>query len=60
MTSPPFNLDATKTLEQKQEIESNKGVIIKRVEKGSPAFNADILEGDIIKKINIDEIQVWR
>lgn len=40
------------TEEKRKEISSNKGVEIAAVVKGSPAFNADFLEGDIIKKIN--------
>lgn len=42
--------------EIRQEIGSNKGVVIANVMDNSPAFMADILEGDILKKINSDEI----
>ncbi len=36
----------------KQRIGSNKGMFISAVIDGSPAYNADILEGDILVKIN--------
>lgn len=39
------------TPEIKQQIGSNKGVLIYAVIKDSPAFEADILKGDVIKKI---------
>jgi hypothetical protein len=42
--------------ELRQKIGSNKGVLIVAVIKQSPAFSADILRGDIIKKINNVEI----
>lgn len=49
------------TAELRREVESNKGVYIFAVVKNSPAFNADLLTGDILRKINnievIDEIQ---
>ena len=41
------DLDADK----RAEIKSNKGVVISAVVKGSPAYNADIFKGDILKKI---------
>lgn len=39
------------TPEMKQQIGSNKGMLIYAVVKGSPAFEADILKGDILRKI---------
>lgn len=42
--------------EFRQKIGSNKGVLVMIIAKGSPAFSADILKGDIIKKINNTEI----
>lgn len=39
------------TPEIRQKIGSNKGVLIYAVIKGSPAFEADILKGDVLKKI---------
>lgn len=44
------------TSELKKQINSNKGLLVKAVVKGSPAFSADLLKGDIIKKINDAEI----
>ncbi len=35
-----------------REIGSNHGVVVNVVVKGSPAFNADIMRGDIITRIN--------
>jgi len=40
----------------KKEIGSNKGVIILAVVRDAPAYHADILQGDVIKKINDIEI----
>ena len=42
--------------ELRQKIGSNKGVLVIAVVKGTPAFSADILMGDVIKKINNIEI----
>ncbi|MGD0972120.1 MAG: PDZ domain-containing protein [Desulfobaccales bacterium] len=42
--------------ELRQKIGSNKGVLVVAVIKGTPAFSADILRGDIIKKVNNIEI----
>lgn len=42
--------------ELRQKIGSNKGVLVVAVLKRSPAFSADILRGDVIKKINNIEI----
>jgi len=42
--------------EQRLQIQSNKGVSIFVVVKGSPAFQSDILEGDIIRRINETDI----
>lgn len=39
------------TPEIKQQIGSNKGMLIYAVIKGSPAFEADILSGDVLRKI---------
>lgn len=39
------------TPEIKQQIGSNKGILIYAVIKGSPAFDADILKGDVLRKI---------
>lgn len=44
------------TDELRREIESNKGVYIILVVKGSPAFDNDLLTGDIIRKINNIEV----
>jgi membrane-associated protease RseP (regulator of RpoE activity) len=43
------------TDELRRTIGSNRGVVVTAVIKGSPAFNADIMRGDIITRIN-DEI----
>ncbi len=48
----PINLPP----EVRQKIGSNKGVLVIAVVKQSPAFSADILRGDIIKKVNNIEI----
>jgi membrane-associated protease RseP (regulator of RpoE activity) len=42
--------------EIRQKIGSNKGVLVFNIVKGSPAFAADIMRGDIIKKVNNIEI----
>lgn len=42
--------------EKRREIASNKGVEISIVIKNSPAFDADLMKGDIIKKV--DEIEL--
>jgi S1-C subfamily serine protease len=42
--------------ELRQKMGSNKGVLVVVVEKESPAYRADIVNGDIIKKINNTEI----
>lgn len=42
--------------ELRQKIGSNKGVLVFAVVKDSPAFRADILEGDIIKRIGDIEV----
>ena len=44
------------TSEDKKQIGSNKGVVVKSLIKGSPAFEADIIDGDIIKKLNGAEV----
>jgi C-terminal processing protease CtpA/Prc len=40
----------------RQKIGSNKGMLVIGIVKQTPAFSADILQGDIIKKINNIEI----
>lgn len=44
------------TDEIRKKIGSNKGVYVIVVEKGSPAFDSDILSGDVIRRINGQEI----
>ena len=44
------------TDELRRKIESNKGAYIRVVVKDSPAFNADLLNGDVIRKINNIEV----
>lgn len=39
------------TPEIKQQIGSNKGLLVYAVIKGSPAYKADIVNGDILRKI---------
>lgn len=41
---------------KRRQIASNQGIEVKVVTKGSPAFRADIMEGDVIKKIDGKEI----
>ena len=43
-----FNL----TPEQQREVQSNKGVFVFLVVRGTPAFESDVLEGDIIRELN--------
>jgi len=40
------------TDEQRRQIQSNKGVSVFVVVKGTPAFQNDVLEGDIIRQVN--------
>jgi hypothetical protein len=42
--------------ELQKQIESNKGVYVFVVVKGSPAFDSDLLSGDVIRRINGQEI----
>jgi C-terminal processing protease CtpA/Prc len=42
--------------EQRRSISSNKGVLVSAVIWGTPAFQSDILKGDIIRKIGGDEV----
>ena len=44
------------TPEVRREIGSNKGVVVMTVVNDSPAFMADIFEGDILKSFNGEEI----
>ena len=44
------------TPEIRKEIQSNKGVVVQVVMKGSPAYFADILKGDVLRKIGDTEI----
>lgn len=44
------------TPEIRSELQSNKGVVVAVVIKGSPAFKADILKGDVIRSIGDTEI----
>lgn len=44
------------TDEQRRKIESNKGAVISVVVKGTPAFQNDFFNGDIIKNVNGEEI----
>ncbi len=48
----------------KKALESNKGAEVGIVREGSPAFNADVLEGDIILEINNTQVtnapHVWQ
>lgn len=54
---PKFGADFKDlTSEIKQEMGSNKGLLIDAVVKGSPAFQADILRGDVLRKIEDIEI----
>jgi membrane-associated protease RseP (regulator of RpoE activity) len=39
-------------VEQRQKLGTNKGVVIRAIRKGSPAFAADILPGDIVLSVN--------
>lgn len=45
------------TTELRQEIGSNKGMLINAVVKDSPAFQADIIRGDILRQIG--DIQIY-
>jgi hypothetical protein len=44
------------TQQQRQALGRNRGVCITVVRKGSPAFNADILRGDLLLKIDGQEV----
>lgn len=44
------------TEEQKQSFGSNKGVSVQVVIKGTPAYHEDIMRGDVLKRINEEEI----
>ena len=57
MKKPVFGVMAIDlTSEQRSMIGSNKGACITVVVKNSPAFMADVFKGDIITKINDDEV----
>ncbi|MDP3182555.1 MAG: PDZ domain-containing protein [Desulfobaccales bacterium] len=49
-----YTLELTTAIRQK--IGSNKGLLVMIVQKDSPAFNGDIVSGDILKKIGDVEI----
>lgn len=55
---PPLLGTSTRDLSDdlKQKIGSNKGVVVFAIVKGSPAFRADILKGDVIKRVGDVEI----
>ena len=58
MKKPIFGVLAIDlTSEQRSKIGTNKGAFVYGVVKGSPAFMADIFKGDIIKKINEDDVK---
>jgi len=38
----------------RRQIGTNRGVLVHAVIKGSPAFNADVMRGDVITKIGED------
>jgi hypothetical protein len=42
--------------EIRRQIESNRGVLVDIVIKGSPAYRADILNGDVITRINDESV----
>ena len=42
--------------EQRQQIGTNKGLVVKAIRKGSPAFGADLLPGDIVLSVNDNPI----
>jgi hypothetical protein len=44
------------TTKMRQEINSNKGMLVNAVIKGSPAFQADILKDDVLRRIGDVEI----
>lgn len=44
------------TPELRQALQTNKGVLVEVVIKGTPAFNADILKGDVLKAVGDTEI----
>jgi len=44
------------TSEQREKIGTNKGVFVRAVVNDSPAFNADIFKGDIITKVNDEDV----
>jgi hypothetical protein len=48
----PRNLSA----DERQKIGTNKGILILAVITGSPAFNADIFKGDIVTKVDDQEV----
>jgi PDZ domain len=57
-TRPIFGVSVAElSTETRQRVGTNKGIEVKAVIKGSPAFHADILRGDVI--IRIGEIEVY-
>lgn len=58
MKKPIFGVLAVDlTSEQRSKIGTNKGAFVNVVVKGSPAFLADIFKGDIITKINEEDVK---
>jgi hypothetical protein len=49
-----YPLDLSSEIRQK--LQSNKGIVVYAVVRDTPAFRADILDGDILKRINETEI----
>ena len=57
LKAPVFGVIAADlTAEQRANLATNKGACVTIVIKGSPAFEADIFKGDIITKINNDDV----
>ncbi|MBI3795138.1 MAG: PDZ domain-containing protein [Nitrospinae bacterium] len=49
-------LSKTPAMEQQTKIKAVRGVVVSGVVKGSPAFYADIMKGDVVRAIGADEI----
>lgn len=50
-----FYIDLTQ--DQKTKLQTNKGVCVQVVIKGSPAYRVDILKGDIIRTVNDEQVE---